>query len=172
MELFSGMGSEKDQLLIKTKHSKIKLWPRGPRPEQNRFCRDLQELCGCRPRCPAERGSQARPGWGSVGQRVAVKNDHGLPMQRNRCESGTGQGRTWLIRGPRAGPKCSRADLGDGGLGLAGCLLPGPTRRAQVGHPVREAAGDPRNLRAGWDMKGRRGCSHVNNLGDVVSETS
>lgn len=94
MELFSGTGSEKDQLLIKTKHSKIKPRPRGPRPEQNRFCRDLQELCGHRPAGPAARPSVApRPGQdGKVWDRVAVTNDHGLPMQRNRCESGTGRG--------------------------------------------------------------------------------
>ena len=29
MELFSGMGSKKDQLSIKTKHSEIKPYPRG-----------------------------------------------------------------------------------------------------------------------------------------------
>lgn len=61
-------------------------------------------------------------------------------------------GRTWLIRGPSAGPKCSHADLGDGGPGLAGCLLPGPTQWAPVGHLVPEVAEDPgiRGLGGTW----------------------
>ena len=72
MELFSGMGSEKDQLLIKTKHSKIKPFRRGPQPEQNRFCRDLRESCGRPPSGPDARpkcvpGPGRDPGVGDKG---------------------------------------------------------------------------------------------------------
>lgn len=102
---------------------------------------------------------------GSAGQRVAVTNDHGLRVQRNRCASGTGLARTRAgqrVGGGRAGPAPSHA------------AASGPV--ASPGRPVvspRPPGGwTPLESRAGWGVGRRGGCSHGDGLSDALSEAS
>lgn len=96
---------------------------------------------------------------------MAVTNDHGLRVQRNRCASGTGLARTRAgqrVGGGRAGPAPSHA------------AASGPV--ASPGRPVvapRPPGGwTPLESRAGWGVGRRGGCSHGDGLSDALSEAS
>lgn len=73
-----------------------------------------------------------------MGQRAAVKNDHGLQIQTSRCEPRQ-DGEDVADEGAGAGPECGHTAARGGGLGLDGPPF--------SQHPVPEAAGDPWNSR-------------------------
>lgn len=163
-------GLQRDQVLIKTKHGSPHHGP-GP-PRTGRFCGDRGvgrpgPQAPLPASLPALAAPPARPG--SVGQRAAVKNDHGLPCR----EPDVSPGQDREDGGRTTGRLHS---LGGRGRGLDGCLLPGPPLRAwgdlRAVSTLTPRRPETPELEAGWDVEGRGGCRHVSNLRDVVSETS